>query len=46
LHFLEDLSLAQISEVLGITENTVKSRIHYAKRALREILEKEDRPHA
>ena len=46
LHFLEDLSLAEISEVLGIPENTVKSRLHYAKRSLREILEKEDRLHA
>lgn len=43
LHFLEDLSLEQIAEVLGIPEGTVKSRLHHAKRALREILEKEDR---
>jgi RNA polymerase sigma-70 factor, ECF subfamily len=46
LHFLEDLSLAETSEVLGIQEGTVKSRLHYAKRALREVLEKEDRIHA
>jgi len=46
LHFLEDLSLAEISEVLGIQEGTVKSRLHYAKRTLREILEKEDCIHA
>jgi RNA polymerase sigma-70 factor (ECF subfamily) len=46
LHFLEDLSLAQISDVLGIPEGTVKSRLHHAKRALREVLEKEDRGHA
>jgi RNA polymerase sigma factor (sigma-70 family) len=45
LHFLEDLSLAETSEVLGIQEGTVKSRLYYAKHALREILEKEDRIH-
>ena len=38
LHFLEDLSLAEIAKVVGCSEGTVKSRIHYAKRAMREIL--------
>jgi len=38
LHFLEDLSLAEIAQVVGCSEGTVKSRIHYAKRAMREIL--------
>lgn len=35
LHFLEDFSLAEIAEATGTSVGTVKSRIHYAKRALR-----------
>ncbi|WP_165074052.1 RNA polymerase sigma factor [Paludisphaera rhizosphaerae] len=42
LFFLEDLSLEQIAEVLEIPPGTAKSRLHYAKRALREILEREE----
>jgi RNA polymerase sigma-70 factor (ECF subfamily) len=38
LHFLEDLSLAEIAAVVGCSEGTVRSRIHYAKRAMKEIL--------
>jgi RNA polymerase sigma-70 factor (ECF subfamily) len=38
LHFLEDLSIAEIAEVVGCSEGTVKSRMHYAKRAIKEIV--------
>ncbi|SRR6266568_202974 len=38
LHFLEDLSIAEIAKVIECTQGTVKSRIHYAKQAMRQIL--------
>lgn len=39
LHFLEGFSLQEIGEVVGVGLGTVKSRMHYAKLALRERLE-------
>lgn len=39
LHFLQDLSIVEIAKVVGCSEGTVKSRIHYAKRQLKQILE-------
>ncbi|HEX7362757.1 MAG TPA: RNA polymerase sigma factor [Bryobacteraceae bacterium] len=41
LHFLQDLSIREIADVVGCSEGTVKSRIHYAKRQLKQILEGE-----
>jgi RNA polymerase sigma-70 factor (ECF subfamily) len=38
LFFLEDLSLGDIADVLGCPVGTVKSRLYYAKRALRDLL--------
>lgn len=38
LHFLEDMALADIASVTGAPLGTVKSRLFYAKRALREVL--------
>lgn len=39
LHFLQDLSIQEIAGVVGRSEGTVKSRIHYAKRQMKQILE-------
>jgi RNA polymerase sigma-70 factor (ECF subfamily) len=39
LHFLDDLSIEEIAEVVGVPPGTVKSRIYHAKRELRELLE-------
>jgi RNA polymerase sigma-70 factor, ECF subfamily len=38
LHFLEDMALADIAAVTGCPVGTVKSRVFYAKRALRGVL--------
>ncbi len=43
LFFLQDLSIAEIAEVTNVPGGTVKSRLHYAKQALRAVLEQEDR---
>jgi len=42
LYFLEDLSIGEIAKVVGCSEGTVKSRIHYAKRAVKQILRGEE----
>jgi len=42
LFFLQDLSVEEIAGVLEIPEGTVKSRLYYAKQALRVVLEKEE----
>ena len=40
LHYLGQLSLRQITETTGLSEGTIKSRLFYAKRALRSAMEK------
>ncbi len=42
LHFLEGFSLDEIAGILAIPPGTVKSRLHYAKKALRRALKNED----
>ena len=37
LHFVEDFSLEEIGGITGAQIGTVKSRLHYAKRALRKL---------
>lgn len=44
LHFLADLSLEQIADVLDVPVGTVKSRMHHAKRAMRTLLQPEVAP--
>lgn len=39
LHFLEQMPLEEIAEVIGAPVGTVKSRLHYAKRILKQRLE-------
>jgi RNA polymerase sigma-70 factor (ECF subfamily) len=39
LHFIEEFSLEEIAVITGAQLGTVKSRLHYAKKALRKLLE-------
>jgi RNA polymerase sigma-70 factor, ECF subfamily len=39
LRFMEELTYEQIAEVIGCGVGTVRSRIHYAKRAMRRLME-------
>ena len=39
LHFIEDFSIEQIAAITGAQAGTVKSRLHYARKALRKLLE-------
>jgi RNA polymerase sigma-70 factor (ECF subfamily) len=39
LHFVEDFSLEEIARITETQIGTVKSRLHYAKKALRKLLE-------
>jgi RNA polymerase sigma-70 factor, ECF subfamily len=40
LHFIEEFSLDEIASIIETPVGTVKSRLHYAKRALRKLMEK------
>jgi RNA polymerase sigma-70 factor, ECF subfamily len=39
LHYLEEFPLEEIATVTGVSVGTVKSRLHYAKKQLRKLLE-------
>jgi len=43
LHFVEDFSIEEIAAITGARAGTVKSRLHYAKDALRKLLTKESK---
>jgi RNA polymerase sigma-70 factor (ECF subfamily) len=42
LRFVEQMSYEQIATAVGCELGTVRSRLHYAKRALRELIERND----
>jgi len=42
LHFVEDFSLEEIAHITGAQIGTVKSRLHYARKALRKLLEENE----
>jgi len=42
LHFVEDFSLEDIARITGTSLGTVKSRLHYGKKALRTLLEEQN----
>ena len=42
LHFLEEFPLEEIARITETNLGTVKSRLHYAKRALRKLLEQNE----
>ena len=44
LQYYRDLTLSEIAEVLQVPVGTVRSRLHYAKRALRAAVEADERP--
>ncbi|MBD3267479.1 sigma-70 family RNA polymerase sigma factor [bacterium] len=39
LHFLEDFPVSEIADIIGVSTGTVKSRLFYAKKTLRERLD-------
>ena len=43
LHFVEDFSLEEIARITETQLGTVKSRLHYAKKSLRKLLEQNER---
>lgn len=42
LRFLEDMTYEQIAGIVGVNIGTVRSRLHYGKRSLRNVLETSD----
>ncbi len=46
LHYVEGLSMKQISSVLDIPTGTVKSRLYHARERLRDIIARKEQHHA
>jgi len=45
LHFLEDFPVDEVAGIVGVPAGTVKSRIYYAKRLVRQMLDKDAKCH-
>ncbi|MGK5509637.1 sigma-70 family RNA polymerase sigma factor [Brevibacillus formosus] len=41
LHYYEDLSFKEISQILSVTQEVVRTRLHRAKKQLKELISKE-----
>jgi RNA polymerase sigma-70 factor (ECF subfamily) len=44
LHYYVGLPLTEVASIAGISPGTARSRLHYALRALRAVIEATDRP--
>jgi RNA polymerase sigma-70 factor (ECF subfamily) len=42
LHYIEEFTIEDIAEILGIPRGTVKSRLHYARKRLRALIEEQN----
>ena len=45
LYYFDELKVAQIAEIQGVSENTVKSRLNYARKAIRASVEDYEKKH-
>ncbi|MFC1597259.1 RNA polymerase sigma factor, partial [Planctomycetota bacterium] len=41
LHYVEEFSIEEVADILGIPRGTVKSRLHNARKQLRALIEEE-----
>lgn len=39
MYYFDELSIAQIAEIQGVSEGTVKSRLNYARKAIKQLVE-------
>ena len=44
LHYFEDLSIRDIANILGCSEQVIKTRLHRARRRLKDVLLREGGP--
>ncbi len=46
LYYFDELSVRQIAEIQGVSENTVKSRLNYARKAIKGSVEEYEKKHS